>query len=286
MNYTEHNYATSELAYKEFLRPSLLQAIKLLQIREGYKILDAGCGPGAMFPYFSRKAGKTGQVIGMDASDAHLSRAAETISRNRSVKTVQLIKADLFRELPFDDDSFDLIWLSDVLFPDDFGDQIEPTLKKLQAKLKPGGIMALFYGNWLRLSLLPGHSQLEHSISIANEKRKSANITWEPAVHPENALSWLKRTGFGSCENHYCTSSYQAPLAENIRDYIHWHLSTIYRNAVGHKTPEFKIQEALIQEFETITDKNSVNYILNNPDYVCAVHAQLTIGRRIAYNAK
>ena len=41
MTYIEHSYAESELAYKEFLRPSLIQAIDLLQIQKDFKILDA-----------------------------------------------------------------------------------------------------------------------------------------------------------------------------------------------------------------------------------------------------
>ena len=280
MIYNEHSYAESELAYKEFLKPSLIQAINCLQIQAGNKILDAGCGPGAMFQYFADKLGSAGQIIGIDASDAHLTRAAQIISQNGIEKLVTLRKADLLKELPFDNSSFDLIWLSDVLFPDDFGDEIKNTLKKLLAKLKPGGTIAIFYGNWLRLSLLPGHSTLEHSILIANEKRKSLFFKWLPEVHPESALEWLRNSDLINCQINYYASCYQAPLAENIKTYIHWHLTNIYRKAIEFKDEDFQIPGTLIEEFEEITKTDSPYYILNKQNYHCVINGQLTIGQK------
>jgi SAM-dependent methyltransferase len=280
MIYTEHSYAESELAYKEFLKPSLIQAIECLQIQKDYKILDAGCGPGAMFQYFADKLGSTGQIIGMDASEIHLNKAAQIIFQNGIEKLVTLTKADLFKELPFDNNSFDLIWLSDVLFPDDFGNEINNTIKNLLAKLKSGGKIAIFYGNWLKLSLLPGRSILEHSISIANEKRKSVLFQWLPEVHPENALEWLRNSDLINCRNNYYTSCYQAPLAENIKSYIHWHLTNIYQKAIEYKGKDFQVSDTLIKEFERITDTNSADYILNKQHYHCAIHGQLTIGQK------
>jgi len=280
MIHNEHSYAESELAYKEFLKPSLIQAINCLQIQAGYKILDAGCGPGAVFQYFADKLGSAGKIIGLDASDTHLYKAAQIISQYGINKLVTLKKADLLKELPFDNNSFDLIWLSDVLFPDDFGFEINNTIKKLLAKLKPGGKIAIFYGNWLRLSLLPGHTTLEHSISIVNEKRKSVFFKWLPETHPENALEWLRNSGVPNCRINYNTSCYQAPLEENIRTYIHWHLTNIYRKAVEFKRNDFQMPEDLIKEFEKITDIDSGDYILNKQNYHCAIHGQLTIGQK------
>ena len=61
MDYILHNYSQSELAYKEFLRPSLQQAVDLLNIQENFQILDAGCGPGSMFNYFAEILKSAGQ---------------------------------------------------------------------------------------------------------------------------------------------------------------------------------------------------------------------------------
>ena len=216
MDYSLHNYSQSELAYKEFLRPSLQQAVDLLNIHENFQILDAGCGPGSMFTYFAEKLKPAGHIAGIDASDIHLETANQIVQVNSLEKIVSLKKVDLFKDLPFAVDYFDIIWLSDVLFPDDFGNQIFSTLNKLYKILKPNGKIAIFYGNWLRLTLLPGHSILEHYISIANEKRKSTEFNWGPEVHPENSSQWLNECGFINCENHYLSSCYQSPIGPAV----------------------------------------------------------------------
>ena len=282
MNYASHNYSESELAYKEFLKPSLRQAIDLLDIQVNFRILDAGCGPGAMFAYFAGKLKPGGQIVGIDASDSHLEMAKRTIQQYQLQNLVLLEKVDLFKNLPFENDYFDIIWLSDVLFPDDFGNEIFNTLKKLYKKLKPNGKIAIFYGNWLRLTLLPGYSILEHNISIANEKRKSTVFNWKAEQHPENALAWLNECGFINCENHYVSSYYQSPLQDHIKNYIYYHLTEIYKKAVQFKSPDFQIPKDQINEFSKITDLNSADYILNKPFYHCAVHGQFTIGQKKA----
>ncbi len=280
MEYSVHNYPESELAYKEFLRPSLQQAIDLLNIGENSQILDAGCGPGSMLTYFVQKIKSPGHITGIDASAPHLEIAKQAIVENKLENIVSLKQVDLFKELPFADNYFDVIWLSDVLFPDDFGNEIFNTLKKLYRILKPGGKIAVFYGNWLRLNLLPGYSILEHSISIANEKRKSIEFAWMPSVHPENTLAWLNESGFINCKNHYVNSFYQSPLEDHIKNYIHYHLSHIYRKAIQFQSTGFQISDEMVNEFNWITDPDSPDYILDRPFYHCAVHALLTLGQK------
>ena len=82
MNYILHNYSQSELAYKEFLRPSLQQAVDLLNIQENFQILDAGCGAGSMFTYFAEKLKSAGHLTGIDASDKHLDVANQLVRAN------------------------------------------------------------------------------------------------------------------------------------------------------------------------------------------------------------
>lgn len=281
MDYALHNYPHSELAYKEFLRPSLQQAVELLNIQENFQILDAGCGPGSLLTYFANKI-KSGHITAIDASEQHLEVASQKVKLNDLEKIVTLKKINLFNELPFTNDFFDIIWLSDVLFPDDFGNQIFSTLKKLHAILKPGGKIALFYGNWLRLTLLPGHSILEHMISIANEKRKSREFIWKPEVHPENALSWLHECNFINYQNYYLNSCYQYPLKEHIKAYIHYHLTQIYGKAAEFKSSDFAISQPELDKFYKLINTDSDDYILNSPFYHCAVYGKFTIGQKKA----
>ena len=68
----------------------------------------------------------------------------------------------------------------------------------------------------------------------------------------------------------------------HIKNYIHYHLTQIYRKAVEFKSLDFQIPQVQIEEFNKITDINSAGYILNKPFYHCVAHGQFTIGQKKA----
>jgi SAM-dependent methyltransferase len=280
MQHIVHDYGKAELAYKEFIKPSLQQALESLKIEPHYKILDAGCGPGALLPFFAAKLNSDGLIIGLDASESHLELAKQTVESNNLQNSVQLTLSDLFEDLLFENNFFDLIWISDVLFPDGFGDEILVIIQKLKSKLKHGGKIAIFYSNWLRMQLLPGYTILEHFISIANEKRRSKTYNWFPNLHPECAIDWLYNAGFANCKNNYFTTQYSWPLPENIESYIYYHLVNIYGKAIEYQSGDFKVPHGWASEFYDITNPGSPDFILRKKNYHCAVHAQLTIGEK------
>lgn len=75
---------------------------------------------------------------------------------------------DVRAELPAAAHSCDAIWIADVLYPDMVG---EPAgaVTRLARLLKPGGVLGVFYGNWLRPVYLPGYARLEYLIGAARE---------------------------------------------------------------------------------------------------------------------
>src|SRR5689334_3787374 len=50
-----------------------------LHVRSGNKILDVGCGTGDDLLYLARLTGKTGAVVGVDASETMIDRASERL---------------------------------------------------------------------------------------------------------------------------------------------------------------------------------------------------------------
>lgn len=94
----------------------------------GRRVLDAGCGSGPIFSDL-RDGGAT--VTGMDASAGMLDQA-----RTRLGDDAELVLADLGAPLPFDDDSFDDVVVSQALhYLQDWG----PALRELHRVLRPGG---------------------------------------------------------------------------------------------------------------------------------------------------
>lgn len=101
------------------------------------KILDAGCGPGAMLPVLA----EYGDVVGVDMSDDALKYAR---------KRGKVEKGDIMN-LKFKGESFDLVVCMDVLYHTWVEDE-KKALNELHRVLKKGGLLLVREPayNWLR----------------------------------------------------------------------------------------------------------------------------------------
>jgi ubiquinone/menaquinone biosynthesis C-methylase UbiE len=76
-----------------FIRPVRQKAVELLDLKEGDRVLDVGCGPGGSFPYLVRAVGQSGQVVGVEISPVISVNARRRIDKN-GWRNVQLVEAD------------------------------------------------------------------------------------------------------------------------------------------------------------------------------------------------
>jgi ubiquinone/menaquinone biosynthesis C-methylase UbiE len=121
--------------------PTYETAIERLGIGEGQLVLDLGCGSGV----FLRAAADRGaQVAGLDAAEGLLE-----IARRRVPEAV-LLAGDM-QELPFADDTFDVVTAFSSLF---FADDMTRALSEARRVCKPGGtVLAQVFGRPERCSL-------------------------------------------------------------------------------------------------------------------------------------
>jgi len=47
-----------------FIKPLRQKAVELLDLKDGDRVLDVGCGPGGSFPYLVHAVGQSGEVVG------------------------------------------------------------------------------------------------------------------------------------------------------------------------------------------------------------------------------
>lgn len=108
----------------------------LPQLRPGWRVLDAGCGPGTITLGLAR-AVAPGRVTGIDIEGSQFAEARDRANRERL--SVEFREASVY-DLPFQDRYFDAVFshalLGHLSAP-------ETALRELRRVLKPGGLIGV-----------------------------------------------------------------------------------------------------------------------------------------------
>ncbi|MET8077785.1 class I SAM-dependent methyltransferase [Streptomyces sp. NPDC005303] len=117
--------------------PAYAAAVGELGLREGDRVLDAGCGTGRALPPLRAAVGPSGLVLGADLTPAMLHEAVRA-GRDRDGR---LLLADV-AALPLRSRSLDAVFgaglISHLRDPAD-------NLRELARVVRPGGVLALFH---------------------------------------------------------------------------------------------------------------------------------------------
>jgi ubiquinone/menaquinone biosynthesis C-methylase UbiE len=115
--------------------------VKRSGIKEGMRVLEVGCGSGAITTYVARTVGLKGEVYALDIQQKMLQQLENKLSRsdNQDLKNVELLKSSAYG-LPFDDNSLDLVYMVAVLpeIPDK-----QRALREVRRVLKINGSLAV-----------------------------------------------------------------------------------------------------------------------------------------------
>ncbi|MGA5126289.1 class I SAM-dependent methyltransferase [Streptomyces pseudogriseolus] len=117
--------------------PAYAAAVAELGLREGGRVLDAGCGTGRALPALRAAVGRPGVVLGADLTPAMLREAARA-GRDRDGA---LLLADVAR-LPLRSSSLDAVFAAGLIahLP-----QPGENLREIRRVVRPGGTLALFH---------------------------------------------------------------------------------------------------------------------------------------------
>jgi ubiquinone/menaquinone biosynthesis C-methylase UbiE len=116
-------------------------------LKQGWKVLDVGCGTGAISKGIALKVGANGHVTGIDNTAYFIESGKKTYA---AITNLDLIYTDLFSFEP--GEKFDLIVAARVL---QWLNNPQEAIVKLKSMLKPGGILSVLDYNHEALEWQP-----------------------------------------------------------------------------------------------------------------------------------
>ena len=113
------------------------KALNDLKIQSGETILEIGFGTGYCLQRIAMSVGNSGKAYGIDISEGMVQRTRERLSKTSLLDRVELYRGDAAK-LPFDDETFDAVFVSFTLELFD-SPEISEVLGEVRRVLKPGG---------------------------------------------------------------------------------------------------------------------------------------------------
>jgi SAM-dependent methyltransferase len=124
-----------ELAGDPFLQNVAARSLELLHLGAGMRVLDVGCGPGALLPALAQLVGPDGRVVGLDYAAPLLETARERVDAAGIGDRVELVLDDA-HHLPFPDASFDAVHVERVLM---HLEDPDAAIREMRRVTRPGG---------------------------------------------------------------------------------------------------------------------------------------------------
>ena len=158
--------------------------LSLVEIKDGWTMLDIGCGGGATLRRLLKRS-RGGMVYGIDISEESVAKARKV---NADVLDKQVFVAQGTAEkLPYEDWKFDLVTAVETIY---FWPNLPQCLQEVRRVLKPGGRFAIM-------------------VEVADEHSKWVDLVdGMKAYSPEQLKEMLEDAGFVEIEVHRKKPSY------------------------------------------------------------------------------
>ena len=182
----------------------------LLDIADGERVLDAGCGSGAVTRDIARRVGRTGLAVGLDTSPALLAVARALADEAGLGDRVEFREGDA-RRLPFPDQSFDAAVCVTVLSHVPQGEAAIPELVRV---LRSGGRLGVFDLDTDMTAFTHPDRNLTRRIVAAASDATAVNgwlVRQLPLLFQHAGLTDVRAQGFFPLETHL--QSFYASMA-------------------------------------------------------------------------
>ena len=169
------------------------QTVERLGLTPGEHVLDVCCGSGASAIPAAESVGQTGSVIGVDLAE-NLLALARSKAKDRGLTNIEFRSGDL-TQLPFDDESFDVVVCVFGIF---FVPDMEVGLRELKRVLRSGGKLAIT--TWGPRFFEPASTAFWESVRDVRPDLYKGFNPWDRISNADAVHALLTSVGFESVE--------------------------------------------------------------------------------------
>ncbi len=174
----------------------------------GLRVLDLGCGPATITVDLARLVAP-GEVVGVDASAPAIELARAEAAASGVELTLVVAAGD---DLPFDDDSFDVVHAHQVL--QHVGDPVA-VLREMRRVTRPGGLVAVRDADYAAMTWHPASQGLDEWRALYHEVAVATGGEPDAGRH---LRSWALAAGFAP-DDLTCTSAAWCYATDAERDW-------------------------------------------------------------------
>ena len=256
-----------------FQEPEARALIADLQLPEGSRGLDVGCGVGLYTLWLAEAIGARGRVVGIEPSAERVAAARALVGHALAPPRLDFRQGDAIT-LDVPDATLDWVWCGDVLH------HVQETgraLGEFARVVRPGGRIIVKESQLLHGLFLPGHPALERRLRQAEmewSRHEGGEFSFEE--RRQRTLAWVRAAGLAVESFRTYMLERRPPLPEAARDYIQ---RVVFERNWGPRLRDL-LAPADWEARTVLCDPSSPAFILDNRDYYCLYPISVLVARR------
>jgi len=250
------DYSEKLRSFCDFASSELRQLITGLGLRDGMRVLDAGCGTGESLGWLWNVVKPGGSVVGIDLASAHIQAAQRYVT-----EYIQVAQGDLL-DAPLEPASFDFIWCVNTL--NHFRDPVQ-AIQKLTSLLRPGGRIALGQSSFIPDMYFAWDSRLERLTNEAVRRyyRERYGLDERDLGSVRALVGMLRAAELRQVSARTILLERISPVDTATERYL---LEAIFRNTWGERLRPYLAPNDYA-ELQRLCDPLHPGYALRRPDF-------------------
>ncbi len=245
-----------------WMRPEYEGMLRWVGLKPGWRVLDAGSGPGSFLPLMTELVGSTGSIDAIDLAPENIAALEKRAIVEKWVAPVTARVGNVLA-LPYDDNTFDAAWCANTTqYLDD--EQLRSCLAELRRVVRPGGLVAIKEADGATVQYHPTtpHFHQHFVDAVIRQRSPGIGMYFQQAQRTVDLPRWLRAAGLVEVRQKPTFMLRLQPLEPAGIAYIKDALSAIAPVAVTLDLPP---EELAI--WRRLTDFESPDHPLNHPDY-------------------